>query len=73
MAKLVCKFCLEQNGVTSAAVVEHLCISPTRGKQFTAYVCERCLGAGRETRVTCRTFAAISVSAAGEWPKSNIA
>lgn len=53
---LVCGVCLEADGVESAAVVEHRCTNEHTGKDFTAHVCARCLKAGRETRVTCRSF-----------------
>jgi hypothetical protein len=56
MGKLVCRICFERDGITSDAVVEHLCTNPHTGKQFTAYVCKNCLAIGQETRVTCRTF-----------------
>jgi hypothetical protein len=51
-----CRVCLDHDGVKTASVVEHLCLDERSGKQFTAIVCARCLKAGRETRVTCRTF-----------------
>jgi hypothetical protein len=53
---MVCKPCLEGDGSISTAVVEHRCTNPRTGKAFTAFVCVRCLDAGRVTRVTCRTF-----------------
>jgi hypothetical protein len=53
---LVCKLCLEGDGRVSTAVVEHRCTNARTGKDFTAFVCVRCLEAGRVTRVTCRTF-----------------
>jgi hypothetical protein len=56
-SSLACKACLEGDGtVSAAAVVEHRCTNARTGKDFTAFVCARCLDAGRETRVTCRTF-----------------
>lgn len=62
MGTLICKVCVKKDGVASAAVVEHLCTNPTTGKQFKTYVCKQCLEAGRETRVTCQTFMAVSAS-----------
>jgi hypothetical protein len=53
---LVCKVCLERDGVETVAVVEHRCTNERTGEEFTAHVCARCLEVGRETRVTCRTF-----------------
>jgi hypothetical protein len=53
---MVCRACLEADGTVSRAVVEHRCTNPRTGKDFTAFVCVSCLEAGRETRVTCRTF-----------------
>jgi hypothetical protein len=52
----VCKLCLDRDGVVSDAVTEHHCTNDQTGKQFTAFVCARCLEAGRVTRLTCRTF-----------------
>jgi hypothetical protein len=60
--KLICKVCREDCGTVSDRVVKHLCTNVHTGKQFTAYVCERCLDSGRETRVTCRTFIPVSVA-----------
>jgi hypothetical protein len=51
-----CRVCLERDGAESTSVVEHRCTDERTGKHFTANVCARCLKAGRETRVTCRTF-----------------
>jgi hypothetical protein len=51
-----CLLCLDHDGVETASVVEHPCLDERSGKRFTANVCARCLEAGRETRVTCRTF-----------------
>jgi hypothetical protein len=51
-----CKVCFELDSVVSNAITEHLCTNNHTGKQFATYVCERCRDAGRETRVTCRTF-----------------
>ena len=51
-----CRVCLERDGAESTSVVEHRCTDERTGKGFTANVCARCLKAGRETRVTCRTF-----------------
>jgi hypothetical protein len=56
---LVCRVCLERDGVESASVVEHRCTNEHTGKDFTAHVCARCLEVGHETRVTCRTFVPI--------------
>jgi hypothetical protein len=56
MGKLLCRRCLEGDGAESTSVVEHRCTDERTGKHFTANVCARCLEAGRETRVTCRTF-----------------
>jgi hypothetical protein len=53
---LVCRSCLERDGVVSTGVVEHRCTNDLTGRCFAAFVCSRCLEAGRETRVTCRTF-----------------
>jgi hypothetical protein len=53
---MVCRACLEVDGVETSSVVEHRCINENTGKDFMAHVCARCLEAGRETRVTCRTF-----------------
>jgi hypothetical protein len=53
---MVCRVCLERDGVEAALVVEHRCTNQHIGKDFTAHVCARCLEAGRETRVTCRAF-----------------
>jgi hypothetical protein len=53
---LVCRVCLERDGVESASVVERRCTNQHTGKDFKTHVCARCLEAGRETRVTCRTF-----------------
>jgi hypothetical protein len=52
----LCRVCIERDGIESASVVEHRCTDERTGKHFTANVCARCLKAGRETRVTCRTF-----------------
>jgi hypothetical protein len=52
----LCQVCLERDGVESASVVEHRCTDERTGKHFTANVCACCLKAGRDTRVTCRTF-----------------
>jgi hypothetical protein len=60
MGRLICKICFERDGIVSHAVVEHRCTNDQTGKHFTALVCKRCLDAGRETRVTCRTFIAFS-------------
>jgi hypothetical protein len=54
MSGLKCKVCFERDGIATAAIVEHRCTNEGTGKQFAAFVCERCQG--RETRVTCRTF-----------------
>jgi hypothetical protein len=51
-----CRVCVERDGIESASVVEHRCTDERTGKHFTANVCAHCLEAGRETRVTCRTF-----------------
>jgi hypothetical protein len=51
-----CRLCLDHDGVETASVVEHRCTDERTGKHFTTNVCARCLEAGRETRVTCRTF-----------------
>jgi len=59
MTGLICKVCLELDGTLSEAVVEHVCTNQQTGKQFSANVCEPCLRAGRETRVTCSTFARV--------------
>jgi hypothetical protein len=53
---LVCRPCLERDGRVSKVVVEHRCINVRTGKDFTAFICARCMEAGRVTRVTCRTF-----------------
>jgi hypothetical protein len=53
---ILCQVCLERDGVESTSVVEHVCVDERSGKHFTANVCVRCLKAGRQTRVTCRTF-----------------
>jgi hypothetical protein len=52
----LCRVCVERDGIESASVVEHRCTDERTGKHFTANVCACCLKAGRETRVTCRTF-----------------
>jgi hypothetical protein len=65
VTKFVCKLCLERNGIESRAVTEHLCASDRTGKQFTAFVCVRCLDSERETRVTCRSFIRVAVIARG--------
>jgi hypothetical protein len=52
----LCRVCLERDGIEATSVVEHRCTDERTGKHFTANVCVRCLEAGRETRVTCRTF-----------------
>jgi hypothetical protein len=52
----VCRICLELDGVPTNSVTLSKCANDRTGQQFDAYVCERCLEAGRETRVTCRTF-----------------
>lgn len=52
----ICKLCLEAEGVVSSTVVEHRCTDHRTGKQLISLVCTRCVQAGRETRVTCRTF-----------------
>lgn len=54
---MVCRVCLEADGAESASVVEHRCTNEQTTKAFKAFVCARCLEAGRVTRVTCRTFA----------------
>lgn len=54
--KLICRICLDEDGATSPATVQHPCINEHTGKEFDAFVCARCLENGRETRVTCRTF-----------------
>jgi hypothetical protein len=56
MTGMICKVCLEREGIYSEAVMEHKCTNERTGKRFSAHVCERCLEKGRETRVTCRTF-----------------
>ena len=48
---LVCRSCRERDGV-----VEHQCTNERMGKDFTAFVCAPCVEAGRQRRVTCRTF-----------------
>ena len=53
---MICKICLERDGIFSEAVVEHVSVNERTGEQFSAHVCERCLDKGKETRVTCRTF-----------------
>lgn len=53
---LICKLCFEKDGVATTRVVEYRCTNDRTGKHFTAFVCARCLEAGCETRVTCRTF-----------------
>lgn len=53
---LVCRVCLERDGVELASVVEHRCTNERTGVEFTAHVCARCLEVARETRVTCRSF-----------------
>jgi hypothetical protein len=53
---LACKLCLEGDGRVSTAVVQHRCTNARTGVHFMAFVCVRCLEAGRVTRVTCRTF-----------------
>jgi hypothetical protein len=53
---LICKTCFRRDGVATADVIEHRCTNDRTGKHFTAFVCARCLEAGRETRVTCRAF-----------------
>jgi hypothetical protein len=53
---LICKLCFEKDRVATTSVVEHRCTNDRTGGVFTAFVCARCLRAGRETRVTCRTF-----------------
>ncbi len=58
---LTCKTCFERDGVATADVLEHLCTNDRTGARFTAFVCARCLVAGRETRVTCRTFVQTSL------------
>jgi hypothetical protein len=52
----LCRVCLERDGIEATSVVEHRCTDERTGKHFAASVCVRCLEAGRETRVTCRTF-----------------
>ena len=54
-----CKVCLENDGVTSAKVVQARVANSVTDVQFDAWVCSECQNAGRETRVTCRTFADI--------------
>jgi hypothetical protein len=56
MGSFICKLCFERDGIATDAIVEHRCTNERSGAQFTAFVCERCLDWGRETRVTCRTF-----------------
>jgi hypothetical protein len=52
----LCRVCTERDGIEATSVVEDRCTDERTGKHFTANVCARCLEAGRETRVTCRTF-----------------
>jgi hypothetical protein len=66
MIKLMCKICLERDGTVSDAVVEHCCTNDQTGRQFTAYVCKRCLHLRRETRVTCRSFVSVSANYEGD-------
>ncbi|MGJ4960177.1 hypothetical protein ACQR1H_31390 [Bradyrhizobium sp. HKCCYLRH2015] len=54
--KLVCRTCRDEDGVASSRTVQHRCTNERTQKTFDAFVCARCLEAGRETRVTCRTF-----------------
>jgi hypothetical protein len=65
---LLCRLCLESDGVESTSVVEHRCTDERTGKHFTANVCARCLEVGRETRVTCRTFTPSNHVTSGPMP-----
>lgn len=56
MGSLICKVCFDRDDMLSSVVVEHQCTNERTGKRFAAHVCERCLEAGRESRVTCRAF-----------------
>jgi hypothetical protein len=56
ISTFLCRVCLEREGIEATSAVEHRCTDERTGKHFTANVCARCLEAGRETRVTCRTF-----------------
>lgn len=56
MGGWICSACVERESVVSHTVIAHRCRNHQTGKHFTAYVCARCLEAGRETRVTCRSF-----------------
>ena len=52
----ICKLCAELDGISSSTIVAYDCTNRHTGKHFSAYVCKNCLDAGRETRVTCRSF-----------------
>jgi hypothetical protein len=56
VGRVICRQCLEYEGVVSTSVIEHRCMNERTERPFTAFVCARCLDNGRETRVTCRTF-----------------
>jgi hypothetical protein len=61
----VCRICLELDGVPTSSVTLNQCTNDRTGQRFDAYVCGRCLKAGRETRVTCRTFVNTGNAAVG--------
>ena len=44
---LICKICFAGESVAADRVIQHSCVNHQTGKHFKAYVCKRCLDAGR--------------------------
>lgn len=57
-----CNICLGEDGVLNARVVEQMIKPRADRPSFQAFVCARCVDAGRLTKVTCRTFVSSDVS-----------
>lgn len=60
---MYCKVCFDRDGSLGSKTIQATCINEKTGVQFEAWVCCTCSEQDRTTRVSCRTFATLKISA----------